>query len=169
MEAGCLITELVTDREAIQHLRDLHIAESKRRYPGLPYHSSPTYRAGKTNDLTKAIKAFLKLKGNHCERTSNEGRMIDHRQLVSDHMGHQRMIGSVTRIKGSGTRGTSDLKAVINGRFVAIEVKNAATRDRLRTEQKAYRDQVEASGGVYVIAESLSGFMNWYYKFISNE
>lgn len=154
-----------TDREALSHLRELHLADSRIKHPELPYHSAPTFSATKTNDIAKCIKHFLKLKGHHCERTGNEGRVIDQRETFTDTVGISRTIGSFKRIRSSGTKGTSDLKASINGKFVAIELKNIKTKDRISPAQIAYRSQVEASGGIYVIAESLAGFMNWYYSF----
>lgn len=146
-------------------LKNLWLADNLRKYPDLPYRYPPKYTDRTTNGLTRCVLDFLRLSGHHCERTGNEGRIIDNRQLVSDHMGHQRMIGTVQRVRGSGMRGTSDLKAIIHGHFTAIEIKNAATGDRQRPEQKTYQQRVEAAGGVYMIATSFGQFLTWYYSF----
>jgi len=152
-----------TDRTALAHLKALHIENSKQRHPSLPYHSSPAFSATKTNGLTKCIIHFLRLKGHHVERTGNEGRVIDTRETYTDLVGLTRTIGSIQRVRSSGMAGTSDLKAIINGRFIAIEVKCQSTKDRQRPTQKLYQAQIEASGGIYTIASSLAQFLNWYY------
>ncbi len=157
-----------SDRSAIQHLRELHIADSKRKHPSLLYHTAPLFAATKTNGLTKCVLHFLQLKGWHCERTGNEGRLLDTRQTFKDTVGLTRTVGSVQRIKSSGMSGTSDLKAIINGRFVAIEIKNAATHDRQSEAQREYQAEVEKSGGVYVIVTSFAQFLNWYYSKFNN-
>jgi len=155
-----------SDKTALSHLKDLCLAEHRKRFPEWPehYHNAPSFQAKTTNGLSRCIIHFLKLKGHHIERTGNEGRIIDTRQVVTDVIGKQRVIGSLTRIKGSGTKGTSDLKAVINGRFVAIEVKNGNTSDRQSNVQKLYQLGVERSGGIYIIASSLGQFVSWYYS-----
>jgi len=152
-----------SDRTAIAHLRQLYITDCKVKHPELPYYSSPPFKASKTNDLTRCVSAFLKLKGHFCERTGVEGRVMDQRQTVTDILGNRRIIGDVRRVKSSGKKGTSDLKAIINGRFVAIEVKNCLTRDRQRPDQKHYQAEVEASQGLYIICTSFAQFVNWYY------
>lgn len=153
-----------SDRTALAHLRELYINDSKIKHPNLPYYSAPVFSARKTNDLTRCVQTFLKLKGWHCERTGNEGRTIDKRQTYTDIVGNLRTIGSIQRVKSSGMKGTSDLKAIINGRFVAIEIKNELTHDRQRPDQKRYQAEVEASGGLYVIVTSFAMFVNWYYN-----
>lgn len=156
----------ITDTKALLLLREMYLVDHRHRFPNWPehYHTAPKFEVRTTNGLTKAIISFLRLKGHHVERTGNEGRIIDSRQVVTDHMGHIKLIGSVQRIKGSGMKGTSDLKAVINGQFVAIEVKNDATRDRQRHGQLIYQQQIEAAGGIYITASSFGKFVNWYYE-----
>jgi hypothetical protein len=154
---------LLSDRQAVKHLKELHLQEQKRKYD-LPYYSCPDYSATTTNGLTKCVLAFLKLKGHFCERTGNEGRTIDKRQTVTDILGNLRTIGSVQRVRSSGMKGTSDLKAIIQGRFIAIEIKNALTHDKLRPEQKHYQTEIEGSGGLYVVVTSFYQWCNYYYS-----
>jgi len=149
---------------AFAELRELFLIENRRKYPAIPdnYRVVPKFEDKTTNGLTRCVLTFLKLKCHHCERTGNEGRIIDDRQIVTDVIGRQRVIGSIKRIKGSGTRGTSDLKAVIGGRFVAIEIKCSATGDKQRPAQIQYQAEVEQAGGIYIIASSFPQFFNWY-------
>jgi len=151
-----------TDREAIKHLKELHLQISKVKHPSLPYHSCPDYSATNTNGLTKCVIAFLKLKGAWCERTGSEGRVIDNRETVQDILGNHRTIGSIARVRSSGTTGTSDLKACINGKFIAIEIKCAATGDKIRPAQLEYKKHIEASGATYLIVTSFAQFVSWY-------
>jgi len=153
----------LSNREAVKHLKELHLEAQKRKYD-LPYYSSPDFSATTTNGLTKCVLAFLKLKNHFVERSGNEGRVIDNRKTVTDILGNLRTIGRIQRVRSSGMRGTSDLKAIINSRFVAIEIKNALTHDRQRPDQKHYQTEVEASGGLYIIVTSFSQWCNYYYS-----
>jgi hypothetical protein len=147
---------------AVKMLEELSTNEAKRRYPTVPYLAPRIYKDNSTNELTKCVVDFLRLKGHHCERSGNEGRIIDNRKVVTDVMGNTRIIGSMKRVHGSGMRGTSDLKTVINSKFVAIEIKCEATKDRIRPDQLKYKESIEQAGGLYVIAKDFSGFHSWY-------
>lgn len=148
--------------EAVKCLETIANNAARAKYPNVPYLAPRTYRDDTANGLTKCVIDFLILSGHHCERTGNEGRIIDNRKAVTDILGNVRMIGSVQRVHGSGMRGTSDLKAVINGQFVAIEIKCEATKDRIRPDQLKYKETIEKSCGLYVIATTFAGFMEWY-------
>jgi hypothetical protein len=87
--------------------------------------------------------------------------MIDHRQTFTDVAGRMREVGSKKWIPGTSMRGTADIEAACPG-LVKIEVKNAATRDRMRPDQEAYRGIVSASGVEYYVARSLDEFAEWY-------
>jgi len=148
--------------KAFAELSDLFLKENIHKYPSLPYRTIPKWNDKTTNGLTRCIIDFLRLSGYHAERTGNEGRVIDNRQTVTDVLGRQRVIGTIQRVHGSGMKGTSDIKAIIHGLFVAIEVKCSATHDRQRPAQHEYQKQVEAAGGMYVIATSFPQFFQWY-------
>lgn len=51
-------------------------------------------------------------------------------------------------------RGVSDILGVMNGRFIAIEVKSA--KGRVTPEQKLFIDQVNACGGLGFVARSVA-------------
>jgi len=114
------------------------------------------------NELTKAVITFIKLKGGQAERISNTGRYVDDSKIFTDVIGRTRKIGSGKYIKGSGTNGTADISATINGRSVKIEIKIGA--DRQSEAQKKYQDDVERAGGIYLIAKTWEGFINEYNK-----
>jgi len=114
------------------------------------------------NELTKAVITFIKLKGGQAERISNTGRYVDYSKIFTDVIGRTRKIGSGKYIKGSGTNGTADISATINGRSVKIEIKIGA--DRQSEAQKKYQDDVERAGGIYLIAKTWEGFINEYNK-----
>lgn len=148
--------------DAIRHLESLANEAARLKYPNVPYLAPRVYRDNNGNNLTKCVKAFLELEGHFCERTGNEGRVIDNRQRITDVLGHTRVIGSMERIYSSGRKGTSDLKAIIQNKFIAIEIKCAATHDRQSEAQRLYQLDVEKSGGIYVIATSFEQFLAWY-------
>lgn len=149
--------------EEVKMLENMADADAKRRFPNVPYLAPRTYSDKTTNELSKCVIDFLRLKGHHCERTGNEGRLIDNRKAVTDVLGNVRTIGRIQRVYGSSMRGTSDLKAVFpGGKFVAIEIKCTATNDRIRPEQLVYKEAIEAASGIYIVASSFAGFYDWY-------
>lgn len=111
----------------------------------------------KANLLTRIVVDYLTMKGYFVERTGNTGQYRDNTKIVTDVIGMKRKIGSAGWAKGSGTKGTSDLKAIINGKFYAIEIKYG--KDRQSEAQKIYQANVEKSGGIYVIVSHLNDLL----------
>lgn len=135
--------------------------EQRRKYPSVPDHAlpKPKYTDRTANGLTKAIIDFLRLKGWQAERINTTGRYLDESKTYIDVLGHNRKIGSGKWIPTSGQRGSADISATIAGRSVKIEVK---MKDKQSEAQKEYQRQVERSGGIYFIARSWNGFIEWY-------
>jgi hypothetical protein len=154
---------------SLEQLRQLKLAKTREMYPNVPDIALPKteYNDKSANGLTRCVLDYLLLSGHFCERTGNEGRVIDGRKTYTDVIGRQKTIGTVKRIKSSGTKGTSDLKAVINGRMVAIEIKFGA--DRQSQHQKDYQAMVEKAGGTYWIVKNFEQFLNLYENYIRFE
>lgn len=148
-------------------LKQLYLEDAKKKYPNTPYleRTVPSYSDKNTKELTKAVIDLLKFNGYHVERTGCEGRTIDKRQTVTDILGNTRTIGSLQRVYSSSQRGTSDLKAIIKGKFIAIEIKCKATNDRQSEYQKQYQKEVEKSGGIYLIVPTFLEFYEWFTKY----
>jgi hypothetical protein len=153
-----------TNINAIKQLKALFIDDLKKRCPSLPDIAvyAPSFNDKTSNGLTKCVIDFLRLSGYFVERTGNEGRVIDNRQTVTDCIGRTKIIGSIKRIPSSGTPGTSDLKAIIRGKFVAIEIKCKVTNDRIKPDQLRYKLQVEKAGGIYYIVSTFQQFYDWF-------
>lgn len=62
------------------------------------------------------------------------------------------------RLVRFGLSGSSDIIAVIKGRFVGIEVK--VGRDRQRQNQANFAAAVQKAGGLYILARSVDDVMN---------
>jgi len=152
---------------ALEKLRQLKLAKTRELYPNVPEIALPKteYNDRSANGLTRCVLDYLNLSGYFCERTGNEGRVIDGRKTYTDVIGRQKTIGTVKRIKSSGTKGTSDLKAIIGGKMVAIEIKYGA--DRQSQHQKDYQAMVENAGGTYWIVKSFEQFYELYQDFKS--
>ncbi len=126
---------------AIERLKELAWAETRRRYPNVPYPVIRQYSDRTANGLTRCIIDFIRFSG---------------RRIVTDVLGYRRVIGSMKWIPGTGTRGTADISAIYLGKSVKIEVK--IDRDRQSAAQKEYQQSIEASGGIYLIARSFNEF-----------
>lgn len=145
---------------ALSILRELHARYKREKYPTLPYLSAYKFSDTTANGLTDCIIKFLQLSGHQAERISVTGRMIDQRVTFTDVLGHTRQMGRVKYIRSAMQPGTADISATIRGRSVKVEVK--VGRDRQRHEQVRYQQQIEAAGGMYVIASTFQGFYDWY-------
>ncbi len=109
------------------------------------------YNDKTTNALTAAIMDFLKFNGNYSNRINCTGLM-------------RRINGEMTYTPSSTRKGVADIHAIINGKHCSIEVKCAATKDRMSIDQHKERQRVEASGGIYYVAIDMTSFIDWYNK-----
>ncbi len=154
--------------KAVQDLEELALQDLKNRFPSNPYPPKKKYKDNSTNGLTRCVLDFLNISGCQAERINSTGRRIDNTKTIQDCIGRSRQVGSVKWIKGAGRTGTADVHSVIKGRAVKIEVKCKATSDNYQSEeQKAYQKDIEAAGGVYVIARTFEQFHGWYQEFIN--
>lgn len=150
----------------IEHLRALRLAKTIKSFPNVPEYALPKteYNERSANGLTKCILDFLNLSGHQAERINTMGRMLDNRKTYTDVIGRTKTIGSTKYIPTTGTKGSADISATINGRSVKIEVKWGA--DRQSKDQKEYQEQIERAGGHYYIAKTFDSFFEWYQQFI---
>lgn len=137
--------------EAVKELERLYHEAKRGKYKNVPESAlvQTKFRDDKTNDLTKCVIAYTRLRGHFIERVGSTGRFINGKW-----------------IKGTGTRGTADLSAVINGRAVKIEIKCAATKDRQSEDQKRYQKSVESAGAVYLIVGVFEDYKKWLDDFL---
>lgn len=160
--------ETVFEMKALKQLENLLLEESRDKYPSIPEHARTVNLFGKLKPEKrekKRIEAFLNVSGHYAAIIENRGQRVDNRQTVTDVIGRQKVIGSVTFI-GSGMRkGLSDLKATIFGRSVDIELKRIYKKgkDRQSDEQKEEQIRVERAGGIYLI---VSDFEDFYIKYL---
>ena len=62
------------------------------------------------------------------------------------------------RMISFGKKGSSDIFALHQGRFYAIEVKSP--KGEHRSSQKQFQSDVEVSGGIYILARSVDDVIN---------
>lgn len=118
-----------------------------------------TYTDKTANGLTKMIIDWINYNGGQAERINTTGRLIK-AKTYKDVMGITKTIGQDKWIKGTGTLGSADISATIEGKSVKIEVKIG--RDKQSDVQKQYQDAIEKAGGIYYIAKDFDTFYNWY-------
>ena len=149
-------------RPTRQRVHDLYLQESREKYPNLPDHARvvniPT--DGSANGLTKLVIKWIELHGGQAERINTMGRMIDKRKVVTDVLGRKGMIGSMSYIPTTGTKGSADVSAVVQGRSYKIEIKYG--KDRQSDAQKAYEQSITSAGGVYLIVRTMDEFIEWW-------
>lgn len=151
---------------AIQHLKDLKHSFDCQKHPNISVNYVPVYNySDKTaNGLTRCIVDFLNLSGHQAERINTMGRMIDNSFEFTDALGFRRKAGGVKWVKGTTTKGSADISAIISGKAVKIEVK--VGKDRIRPDQITYAQSVIQAGGVYIIARNFEEFYQWYLNYM---
>ena len=152
-----------TKSEAVKLLEKIANETARKKYPNTPAEwLAPLKYSDKTaNELTKCIIHFLRFKGCQAERISTTGRIINNQKTFVDVVGRTRFIGQGAKwIPGTGTNGSADISATINGQSVKAEVK--VSRDKQSETQKLYQLSVERAGGIYIIATSFEQFYKWF-------
>lgn len=144
-------------------LKQLAQAYSDKHHANIPAHCRPIKKLSdaSANELTKSILVYSKLKGFFAERQSSEGRYRPGEEITD-------VIGRKVQLKGTWLpgqgKGKADIKAVIKGRAIEIEVKHG--KDRLREDQVKYKQQIEASGGVYLVVKTWDDFIFQINKYV---
>lgn len=148
-------------KESIKVLTELDY-ETRCSQTKMPkeYVPKKSFSDNTANGLEKCIVLWCKLNGWLCERVKNTGRYIDESKIVTDFMGNTKRIGTGKFIKGTGTNGTADCRAIIKGRSISFEVKIG--RDVQSDAQKEYQLNVEKSGGLYFIVKDFDNFIEIY-------
>lgn len=145
---------------ALQVLTEMDRIDRVTKYPNARYIVGTKYTEKNANDIEKAIERFASISGFLAERTKTQGRKMEAVQVDT-------AFGKVTTQKAkfvtsTSRKGSSDMKLVINGMFIAGEIKYG--RDTQKDVQKDYQADVEKSGGVYVIWRTFEDFVIWYVK-----
>jgi hypothetical protein len=104
-----------------------------------------TYTDKTANGLTKMIIDWINYNGGQAERISTTGRYL---------------VAQRKWIKGTGTKGSADISATIQGKSVKIEVKIG--KDKMSEDQHKYQESIEKAGGIYYIAKDFDSFYEWY-------
>jgi hypothetical protein len=146
--------------ESIKELERMADEAAKLAHPGMPHLAPRKFDDKTANSLTRAIITYLQLKNHQAERISVTGRPQDNTRIVTDVLGSQRRIGSVTWIPGTMTRGSADISSTIRGRSVKWEVK--VKKDKQSEFQKKYQESIERAGGYYFIVHNFMEFIERY-------
>src|SRR5690242_6156339 len=81
-----------------------------------------------TNGLTTCVFDWLKFNGHYVNRLNSQG----HARIEKIPLANGKVLEKVRYTHGSTNKGTADIDSIINGKPVKIEIKCAATRDRIR-------------------------------------
>ena len=145
---------------ALSVLTQMDKLHREREAPSIPknYIVGTKFSDKKANGLEQAIVKFITLSGYQAERIKNVGRQMPAKKI------HTAM-GTITTgkaifIPGTGTNGTPDVRATIQGKSVGIEVKIG--RDTQSDKQSDYQLSMERAGGIYYIAKDFTSFVKWY-------
>jgi len=100
-------------------------------------------RAERESDIQRTCFQFLELNGAVVVRVNSGGMKVAATPTAKERF-----------VKFNSGKGTSDLIACIEGKFVACEVKSAD--GTLRPDQRAFLDRVTKAGGLGLVVRSLT-------------
>lgn len=155
----------------IERLKKLHLEKQIVDNPSFPKDYLPSYngKPNSANGITKCIVDWLTYHGHHANRINTMGTPRVGKKMINPLTG--KVSQSMTWTPSSTQRGTADIKAVIKrntdryGVPVDIEVKFA--KDKQSEAQKKYESEFTQAGGIYIIATTFDGFVEWYDTFIN--
>lgn len=142
------------DKIALQAYKQAWLRFRDAKYSAVPEHARPAlkpFNDAVTNSITQAVQNFITWNGGHCNRIQSQGQFRAGRW-----------------VKGTTKKGTADLIAVVpslahgHALSVHIEIKNAATKDRLSDDQKTYGEQVQAAGAYYQTVTCFADYYQWW-------
>lgn len=132
-----------------------------------------------TNNITVAIINKLKIDGHVPARINTQGQFVPvnkSQMAVWSGLEHSTM-KMVRALNASGymvgqlqktgsTKGVADIIVCMkpSGQYVAIEIKNAQTKDRMSKDQEDYKDAIIDTGGTYLVITRYQEFLDWYEK-----
>ena len=131
--------------DAVKVLERMADMEAKRLHPTCPALAPRKFRDDSANSLTACIVKYVTLKGGFASRISNQG---------TYNVKLRRFIPSTSK------RGLPDIQILLNGKFIACEVK--IKNDRQSEYQKKIEAEVIRSGGLYYLARDFESFRNWF-------
>lgn len=158
---------IITKKQALKTLCELAYQDIRIKHPNFPEYAipQPKYRDNTANGLTRCIIDFINFKGGQAERINNTGRYLNGGKAKNLLSGIDVQLPGKF-IPGTGTKGTADISATINGRSVKIEVKIG--KDKQSQHQLQYQRKIEEAGGIYIIAKDFEGFYSWYLMTFEN-
>lgn len=104
------------------------------------YNQKKTY----TNEITQAIKKYIRFNGGYAFRVNSIGVFDPVRQVY----------------RRNNEKGISDLICCYKGLFIAIEIKQGY--DKQSEWQKVFEQNVNKAGGIYIIVKSFEQFKNFF-------
>lgn len=146
-------------------------AAERRKHPQYPEHLQIPIKMPASlttaNGLQAAIVRWCEAHGYQAERVNVMGIPIDNRKIVTDVVGFQKQIGSIEYRPSGSKKGSADVHASLplrgsNGYAVSCKFEVKIGKDRQSEAQKSYQQEVEKSGGVYVIIRSFEEFLEWW-------
>jgi hypothetical protein len=135
----------------LKELRAFATELNKGKYSNVPEHAIPKaqpFKDSSANELTKSVLYdLIEVRGAAAYRINNVG-IYDAKRGVYR--------------KGGTVKGIPDIIAVLDGRFLGIEVKYGA--DRQSADQRVVELEIQGAGGVYFIAKTYEGYLDYMNK-----
>lgn len=144
----------------LSHLHSLYMDYYSTKWPNFPKEKipPPEYSDKTTSGLTKMVKDFINFSGGFIDDNQTMGRQIKAKS------------GKTIWIPTKAKKGRADLTGNLKGgQSIDIEIKCAATKDRIRKHQIEYAKAAQITGRIYLIATTFEDFYVQFMKITKNK
>lgn len=116
------------------------------------------YTDATSNGLTTCIIDYINFNGGYANRINTQGQA--RKEKIPLAFGNYRE--KITYTPSTTNRGTADVKAVVKGKSLDVEIKINA--DRLSKYQIKEQERITNAGGLYFVAKDFPSFLEYYKK-----
>jgi hypothetical protein len=134
-----------------QQMKELKLEHLKNTAPGFFEASGGrtmkvnSYSDNKRATLRKSICDFIQFHGGHATPIQGQTRKVD---------------GKLQRTWSTDRKLKADIHCIIKGRYVSVEIQ--ISTEKANDGQHKEATEVRSAGGLYFIAKSMPGFIDWY-------
>ena len=123
-----------------------------------------------TNNITRGVINFLTVRGHYAFRVNTTGIWDPTKQILrrsTTPAGASDVVACLKLPAPYMVKTAEGHKYLTAGLFLAVEIKNKFTRDKMRPDQEVFAANVRAAGGIYLVVKRYEDFIAWYNEFFT--
>ncbi len=146
-------------KKELKELKHAYIKATRPQFyeasGGKDYKISP-YTDKTANGLTKCIIDYITFRGGYANRINTQGQA--RKERINLAFGNYR--DKITFTPSTTNKGSADIRALVFGRSLDIEVKIG--KDKMSLNQLKEMVRIQEAGGLYFVARDMQSFVDFY-------